>query len=85
MLLTTLTTTSASNLQGMLTGQQQLGSSGGGGILGTILGLALGIFAVMLNYRRNRSIFYAILAFLFSEVYLAYVLVALLFAKFNIQ
>jgi len=78
MLLTVLSQNTPQQLQSMLTGQQPLGSSDGGalgGIIGTIVGLMIGIGAVMINYRRNHSFFYAFLAFLFSEIYLAFVLV----------
>jgi hypothetical protein len=72
MLLTLFTTVSPQEITSTLKGEQKLGSSGAGGaILGGIsFGLILGILAVALNYRRNHSILYGFLAFLFSEIYL---------------
>lgn len=84
MLLTVLNTTSPQAVQSLLSGEQQLGSSGGGGvgaIIGTVIGLMIGIAAVTINYRRNHSFFYAFLAFLFSELYLAFVFVSFLLKK----
>lgn len=84
MLLTLLNTAGPQGLQSMLTGEQNLGSSGGGGvgaIIGTVIGLMIGIAAVVINYRRNNSFFYAFLAFIFSEIYLAFVFVKFLFKK----
>lgn len=88
MLLTILSQISPQELKSKLMGEQKLTSSEDGGIgsiIGSIFGITLGIFAVVLNYRRNHSIFYAILAAMFSEFYLAYVVVTILFKKFNIQ
>ena len=84
MLVSLLTSNSPQQIASALTGQAPLKSDGGagiGGIVGTIIGFTIGILAVTINYRRNRSIFYAILAFLFSEFYLAFVLVGLVLTK----
>jgi hypothetical protein len=73
MLVTLLTTVSPQEIKSTLTGEKKLGdSAAGGSIFGISFGLILGVLAVALNYRRNRSIFYAILAFFFSEIYLAW-------------
>ena len=78
MIFTVLSQTTPQQLQTTLKGE----SSGGiGGIVGTIFGFTVGILAVVINYRRNHSVLYAILAFLFSEFYLAYVLVGFLIMK----
>jgi len=61
-------------------------SSSGAGILaiiGTVIGFAIGILAVVINYRRNHSFFYAFLAFLFSELYLAFVFVGFIVKKLS--
>lgn len=66
-----------------LMGQQKLGSSGAGiGIsIGSIFAFILGVTAVVINYRRNHSFFYAFLVFIFSEFYLAFVLIGAIIAK----
>ena len=41
-------------------------------IIGIIFGVMVAIAAVILNYRRNHSILYALLAFLFPETYISW-------------
>lgn len=84
MLVTLLTTNTPQQLASALTGQAPLqsdGSGGVGGIIGMVFGALIVVSAVVINYRRNHSIFYAFLAFLFSEIYLVYVLVSLVLKK----
>jgi hypothetical protein len=81
MLVSLLTTNTPQEIASALTGQAPLRSDGGAGIIGAVIGFAIGILAVTINYRRNHSILYAILAFFFSEFYLAYVVVGLILKK----
>jgi hypothetical protein len=82
MLLTALT-----NLPTLQTLQVQpspgLGSPAIGGIIGSVIGLLIGVLAATINYRRNHSIFYALLAFLFSEFYLAFVFIGFIIKKLS--
>lgn len=75
MLVTLFAQATPQQLQAAVTGQQSLGS--GGPIIGGItIGLIIGIVAVVINYRRNHSFFYAFLAFVFSELYLLFVAIS---------
>jgi hypothetical protein len=82
MLVTLLSTNTPQQLASALTGQAPLQSGRGvGEMIGAIFGFIISISAAFINYRRNHSIFYAFLAFFFSEFYLAFVLVSYVFKK----
>lgn len=84
MLFTVLSQANPQELQSILKGEQPV-SSGSGGAIGAIFGISfgliIGILAVVINYRRNYSVIYAILAFFFSEVYLAFVFISFILKK----
>lgn len=82
MIITALASVGVQNIPRVLTGQQKLESGGGlGATIGSVISIVIGLVAVAINYRRNNSLLYAFLAFIFSEIYLGFVFISFIIKK----